>query len=65
VDAANEYREEMDIIGRFVKERWILRPDATAVGSEMYKAYVSGAKRTGSTPRTAGSFTDIWLSEPS
>ena len=47
VDATNEYREEMDIIGRFVKERWILRPDATAVGSEMYKAYVSWYQENG------------------
>jgi phage/plasmid-associated DNA primase len=34
VDATNQYREEMDIVGRFVKERCTLRPDATAGGVE-------------------------------
>jgi|HubBroStandDraft_1064217.scaffolds.fasta_scaffold01348_2 putative DNA primase/helicase len=47
LDATNQYREEMDIIGRFVKERCTLRPDATAVGSEMYRSYASWCQENG------------------
>jgi hypothetical protein len=47
VDATNQYREEMDIIGRFVKERCTLRPDATAVGSDIYAAYSSWCQENG------------------
>jgi hypothetical protein len=52
VDATNQHREEMDIIGRFVKQRCTLRPDATAGGSEassepLLRGFVGGSRTVG------------------
>jgi putative DNA primase/helicase len=48
--ATSQYRDAMDIIGRFVAACCIFKASATAVGSELYAAYVNWCKANGEFP---------------
>jgi P4 family phage/plasmid primase-like protien len=45
--ATDQYREEMDIIGRFAKERLVFQFNASAIGSQMYQTYCQWCKANG------------------
>jgi putative DNA primase/helicase len=48
IDAATDlYRDEMDILGRFVNERLEFRPGASALGAHIYQRYTDWCKDNG------------------
>jgi len=55
-DSTAQYREDMDIIGRFASERLMLRPTATVLGSHIYKSYVEWCKENGTLPVSSRRF---------
>jgi putative DNA primase/helicase len=57
IDAATQqYKSDMDIMGRFLKERCVFRPDAAAFGSELYRAYSSWCESNGFHPANSRKF---------
>jgi putative DNA primase/helicase len=44
LDATEEYREEMDVLGGFIDERCEVRPDAETPIADLYDAYVDYCK---------------------
>ena len=45
--ATAQYRADMDIVGRFLRERCAMHPDATALGPNLYRAYVDWCRANG------------------
>jgi len=45
--ATAQYRADMDILGRFLRERCAMRPGATALGSYLYRAYADWCRANG------------------
>lgn len=48
--ATDAYRNEMDIIGAFLEERCILRPNARTAATPLYKAYIAWCEANGEHP---------------
>jgi putative DNA primase/helicase len=55
-DATAQYREDMDIIGRFAGERLMLRPTAKVLGAVIYQSYVEWCKENGTPPVSSRRF---------
>ena len=45
--ATAQYRADMDIVGRFLRERCAMRSEATALGSNLYRAYADWCRANG------------------
>jgi P4 family phage/plasmid primase-like protien len=54
--ATAQYKDDMDIIGRFLRERCAMRPDATVLGNEMYGAYTDWCRSNGFYPANSRKF---------
>ena len=54
--ATEGYREEMDVLGRFIEECCIVQPTATAKSSDLYAAYTKWCERNGEYPVTHKAF---------
>jgi putative DNA primase/helicase len=53
VSAATEaYREEMDVLGAFLKDRCVSRKDGRVAAGQLYEEYVKWCERTGERPLT-------------
>jgi putative DNA primase/helicase len=50
--ATQEYREEMDVIGAFLKDRCIVKKEAKVRASDLYQAYKSWCEKNGERPLT-------------
>jgi putative DNA primase/helicase len=54
--ATKSYQSEMDLMGAFIDDRCIVDPQAWALASELYKAYVEWSSGGGERPLTATAF---------
>ena len=54
--ATDEYRSEMDAIGRFIEDRCIRNPSASARGNSLYSEYQKWCEESGEKPYTMTSF---------
>jgi putative DNA primase/helicase len=54
--ATDSYREEMDLLAEFLKDRCILRPEAKVSRRELFEAYVSWCQENGQPPAASRSF---------
>jgi len=55
-DATEQYRQDMDIVGRFARERLEFRPTAAALGKRIYREYVGWCKENGTPPMSGRRF---------
>ena len=46
------YRAEMDVLGTFLGDRCVVRPNVSATAKELYAAYVEWCEETGEKPLT-------------
>ena len=56
VDATDEYRDEMDILGDFVAQRCVLNPLASTVVADSYRAYEDWCSESAERPITKRTF---------
>lgn len=54
--ATQNYRDEMDVLGRFIEDRCVLHERATALATPLYEAYQKWCEETGETEETQNKF---------